>query len=98
MDRARDRPPFKVNLIPKVIRQMDRLDPPVRRRIERAILDLAEDPFPDGSRIVQLHTDSGSAYRCRVGDWRVVYTRSDTVRLVTVVQIRHRRDAYRFDF
>jgi mRNA interferase RelE/StbE len=34
-------------------------------------------------------------YRLRVGAYRVVYEIDDTARLVTVLYVRHRKDAYR---
>ena len=34
-------------------------------------------------------------WRIRVGEWRVVYRISDYERVVDVIAVRHRRDAYR---
>lgn len=36
-----------------------------------------------------------SAYRLRVGSYRVVYTIEDAVRRVVIFRIAHRREAYR---
>ncbi len=34
-------------------------------------------------------------YRLRVGVYRVIYQADDAARVVTVVHVRHRKDAYR---
>ena len=38
---------------------------------------------------------SDDAYRIRVGDYRVIYTVDDTVLIVAVERVRHRREVYR---
>ena len=60
------------------------------KRINRAIRGLAENPRPQGA--VKLTSREG--YRVRVGDYRVVYQITDSIRIVTVVRIGHRRDVY----
>jgi mRNA interferase RelE/StbE len=34
-------------------------------------------------------------WRLRIGDWRVIYRISDREKLVDIIAIRHRKDAYR---
>lgn len=61
------------------------------RRIDHAIKALAYDPRPPGA--VKL-VGGEDAWRLRVGDYRIVYTVSDAVRVVTVTRVGHRRDVY----
>lgn len=35
-------------------------------------------------------------WRIRVGDYRVVYSVNEEEKLVNIVAVRHRKDAYRF--
>jgi mRNA interferase RelE/StbE len=60
-------------------------------RIVRRLEELATDPRPDG--VVKL--TSSDAYRIRVGDYRVIYLIDDTLAVITVTRIAHRREAYR---
>lgn len=53
---------------------------------------LKEDPFPPGCRKL---VGSDSSYRIRIGDYRVVYTVDSEEKIITVVSIRHRKDAYK---
>jgi mRNA interferase RelE/StbE len=54
---------------------------------------LGENPYRVGQ---QLHAPAEGIYSARVmRDWRVLYLIDDEHRLVTVLDVRHRRDAYR---
>lgn len=57
-----------------------------------AIERLAENPRPEGCRKL---VGSDSSYRIRVGDYRVLYLIEDTVCIVEVERVRHRKDAYK---
>jgi mRNA interferase RelE/StbE len=73
-------------------KDMRKLDAAVQRRVLRAIDGLAKDPRPDGCRKL---VGSDDAFRIRIGDYRVIYTVDDVVRIVAIENVRHRRDAYR---
>lgn len=60
-------------------------------RIDSAILALESDPRPRSCKRLRA-TD---VHRIRVGDYRVLYTIDDDVRVVEVMAIGHRRDVYR---
>jgi len=53
---------------------------------------LADEPRPDGSRKLR---GAGDLYRIRVGSYRVVYEIDDSIRIVVISRIGHRRDVYR---
>ena len=61
-------------------------------RILSAIEGLADDPRPSGCRKIR---GSKNLWRIRIGDYRVVYSVDDTPRVVDIVVVRHRSDAYR---
>lgn len=63
-----------------------------RRRIADRIRTLADNPRPVGSEKLAGRQDR---VRIRQGDYRIVYAVDDEERVVTVVRIAHRRDAYR---
>ncbi len=86
-------PRYRVELFDrKVQRQLDRIPDPDFGRLAQAILGLEEDPRPPGCR--KLRGLEG--WRIRVGAWRVIYHVNDEVQLVTIVEIRRRReDTYR---
>jgi mRNA interferase RelE/StbE len=61
-------------------------------RIVSAIDALRDNPRHPG---VEKLAGGGNRYRVRVGDWRVVYAVDDRAKVVDVVKIGHRREAYR---
>jgi mRNA interferase RelE/StbE len=73
-------------------RAIDALDPLIRRRVLNAIGALAADPRA-APNVKALQGQS--AYRLRIGDWRVIYTLQDDVLTVLVIRVAHRREAYR---
>jgi mRNA interferase RelE/StbE len=76
----------------KTRRQLDRIREPDFARISQAIVGLEDDPRPPGCR--KLRAVEG--WRLRVGNWRVIYHINDQERVVTVVEVRRRReDTYR---
>jgi len=84
-------PPYRVEFIPVAGRQLTKLPAPGRQRVEAILEALAAEPRPPGARAL-VGTD---ALRVRVGDYRVIYWVDDSVRLVEVLRIAHRREVYR---
>ena len=82
---------YEVRLAPAAVRQLRKLDPPGRRRVQAAIDLLAEDPRPPGAR--QLVGGAGE-WRVRTGDFRIIYDIRDGELPVLVVKVGHWRDVY----
>ncbi len=61
-------------------------------KIILAIEKLADDPLPRRSKKL---VDWENAYRIRVGDYRIIYELENSVLIVFVIQIGHRKDIYR---
>jgi len=72
-------PPYQIEALPAVEKDLDRLNPHIERRIAGRISALAGKP---------------GYYRIRVGDYRVVYGVDDQRALVTIVIVGRRRDVY----
>ncbi|MES0835596.1 MULTISPECIES: type II toxin-antitoxin system RelE family toxin [Nocardiopsidaceae] len=83
---------YEVAFEDQALKQLAKLDKPVRMRIFRTVRELAVDPRPAGSIPLKGDTD---AWRVRVGDYRVVYTVHDGRLLVLVLSVAHRREVYR---
>ncbi len=83
---------YRVLVSPAAVRQLRKLDPMARRRVQAVIELLARNPRPPGA--VKLVGGAGE-YRVRSGDYRVVYDVQDDVLVVLVIAVGHRRDIYR---
>jgi mRNA interferase RelE/StbE len=84
--------PYEVELLPSAIRELSKLELPIRRRIARRIDQLAADPRSHGSVKLRAADD---VWRSRVGDYRILFLIHDPTPVVVVVRIAHRNDAYR---
>ncbi len=82
---------YRIEVAPAAARQLRKLDPPARRRVQGAVELLAENPRPRSAK--KLVGGEGE-WRVRTGDYRVVYEINDDVLLVLVVAVGHRRDIY----
>lgn len=72
-------------------KDLDRLSDDITLRISKTLYDLAVNPYMYGSE--KLSGDKG--YRIRIGDYRVVYKIDKTLKEVTIIKVKHRREVYR---
>ena len=72
-------------------KELKALSDPVLVRVIRKLESLADVPRPAGCKKLKGYNDM---WRIRIGDWRVVYLIDETVKLVSIVRIAHRREVY----
>jgi mRNA interferase RelE/StbE len=73
-------------------KELERLNSPLVGRLVRKIEELSTEPRPFGCRKL---AGEENLWRVRVGDYRIVYSIYDNERIVDIVRIRHRSEAYR---
>ena len=73
-------------------RQLGKLPGSDRARVAREMLSLADDPFPRGARKLIGYRD---VFRIRVGQYRILYSVSETELIIVILKVGHRRDVYR---
>jgi mRNA interferase RelE/StbE len=83
---------YEIEITRTAEKQLKRLERPDQERVVRAILTLAGEPFPRGSRKLSGYED---VYRIRVGHFRVIYSVSGTTLIIIILKIGHRKDIYR---
>lgn len=83
---------YSILLLPAAKRDVRRLQPNIRERIESAISQLETNPRPPGCKKL---TGFENEWRLRVGRYRILYVIDDSAKLVSVARIAHRREAYR---
>ena len=71
---------------------LKRLPKEILPRVVRALRALSKTPRPAGVRKLE---GSRSDWRIRVGDHRIVFEIDDPGKVVRIMRIRHRREAYR---
>lgn len=83
---------WRVELTRTAQRDLHRLDPPIRRRVEVALHALAEEPERAGAL---RKLTSAPEWRLRVGDWRALLLLDPSARLIVVTRVLPRGRAYR---
>lgn len=73
-------------------KQLKKLQRGDQRRVARAIVALADEPHPRGSRKLSGYND---VFRIRVGRYRVIYSVSGNRLIVIILKIGHRKNVDR---
>lgn len=81
---------YQLQVLPAAARELRKLPPEAKRRIQAVIELLAEDPRPPAAKKLTGRVE----WRVRTGDYRVLYRIEDAVLTVVVVRAGHRRDIY----
>ena len=87
---------WKVELDPAAVRELDKLDPQVARRILKFLFDRVatlDDPRSIGEALKGSELEAFWKYR--VGDYRIISSIEDGVMRILVVRIGNRREVYR---
>ena len=87
---------WKVELDPAAVRELDKIDPQVARRILTFLherVSQLEDPRSIGEAL--KGSKLGAFWKYRVGDWRIIASIEDGALRVLVLKVGNRRDVYR---
>jgi len=83
---------YRIEISRTAEKQLKKIRRDDQRRVVAAILGLADDPHPNGSRKLVGYDD---VFRIRVGRYRVLYSVSGKKLIVIVLKIGNRKDVYR---
>ena len=83
---------YHIEFTTAAARQIRKLPHSVSNRILDAIAALGEDPRPPGCKKL---AGEQTAWRIRIGGYRVIYDVVDASLTVCVVRVGHRREIYR---
>jgi len=83
---------YTVFILPVAQKDHGTIPSPFYEQIAQKMLALADNPRPPGCKKLK---DSEGNWRIRAGAYRILYEINDARSLVTVLRIRHRKEAYR---
>ncbi|WP_336246188.1 type II toxin-antitoxin system RelE/ParE family toxin [Cognataquiflexum nitidum] len=72
------------------MKKLSKIPDPYYSNIKTAILELGNDPRPKGYKKLKGRV----AYRIRVSDYRIIYEIHDSILLVDVIDLGHRKEIY----
>lgn len=82
---------YQVTLKKRALKALEDINEPYYSKIKEAIYSLADNPRPAGCKKLK----GRDGYRIRVADYRIIYEIQDSILLVDVVDLGHRKDIYR---
>jgi mRNA interferase RelE/StbE len=82
---------YKIEITNSAHRHLRNLTNPNRQRIHEAIEQLSQNPRPYGVKKLQGEVDF---YRIRAGNYRILYVIDDSAKLVNIMRIMPRENAY----
>ena len=83
---------YRILLANSAQKDLNRLRGKLWQRISKAISDLSVNPRPPGCTKLR---GGENVHRLRISDYRVLYEIEDGNQTVTILRVKHRRDAYR---
>lgn len=81
--------PYRIIIEKRAAKEADNIPAKQRGAIDKAVLDLADNPRPHGSK--KLTEKEG--YRIKTGHYRILYTIDDKDKTVVVYRIKIRNEA-----
>jgi len=82
---------YKISILRQAQKQLAKIPANDYKKVKQAILDLAHDPRPQGSKKLK----GRDGWRLRQGDYRVIYEIQDDQLIIIVLTIGNRRDIYK---
>jgi mRNA interferase RelE/StbE len=83
---------YRIFFKPSVEKDLRNLPKATIKNIFLHIERLKQEPYPRQS--IKL-AGAEYLYRLRIGDYRIIYSVDQTVRIITIHYIRHRREVYK---
>ena len=81
---------FRVVYTHRAIKDIEKLDPATRHRIDKAMMRYEEDPFAHAEKLIDARLGT---YRFRIGSYRVIFDLEESD--VVVLKVGHRKEIYR---
>ncbi len=82
---------YTLNFSKQALKELGEIHEPFYSNIKQAIFDLAKNPRPNGYKKLK----GRDGYRIRGGNYRIIYDIFDTVLVVDIITLGHRKDIYK---
>jgi mRNA interferase RelE/StbE len=83
---------YRILISKSAEKDLKRLTSSVFKRIVPKIDKLADNPKPSGCK--KLKGSNQNLWRIRIGDYRVIYSIEEEIKVIDIRRVRHRRDVY----
>ena len=76
----------------RAAKELRKLPVAILKKASKSIDGLAKNPRPKGSK--KLKGSDENMWRIRIGDYRVLYVIEETIKIVNIRKVGHRKDIY----
>ncbi|MBL4657202.1 MAG: type II toxin-antitoxin system RelE/ParE family toxin [Flavobacteriales bacterium] len=76
----------------RAAKELRKLPAAVLKRVSKSIDSLSKNPRPKGSK--KLKGSDENIWRIRMGDYRILYVIEETIKIVNIRKVGHRKDIY----
>jgi len=83
---------YQITFKKKAAKEMLKLPSSMLPKIVKSIDNLSKNPRPEGSK--KLRGSDEDLWRIRIGNYRVIYSIKDSIRIVNIRKVGHRKDIY----
>jgi mRNA interferase RelE/StbE len=83
---------YKITVKRTAAKELNSLPNRIKLAVTEAIFKLADDPKPNGCK--KLKGKVLEIWRIRIGDYRVLYTIDDKIKIIDIKKVGHRKDIY----
>jgi mRNA interferase RelE/StbE len=83
---------YEVVIKPSAKKELKELPKPFIAKVTEAIVGLANDPRPHGCK--KIVNAKENLWRIRVSDYRVIYLIEDTIKIIEIRKVGHRKEVY----
>lgn len=84
---------YTISIKPSALKELNKLPKATVKKAEKAIDALALNPRPDG--VKKLKNSAEDLYRIRFGDYRIIYSIEEEIKIVDILKIGHRKEIYK---
>jgi len=81
---------YTVYVTPNTFGEIKNLPGKMRQRVKQAIRDLAENPRPFPSKMLEFSSFERELWRLRIDNWRIIYTITEAEKIIDVLTVRKR--------
>ena len=88
-------PNWKIVFRKSAYKEYQKLPQKAREKIDESLKLLRVNPFNDALSFRKIQ-GKDHFYRIRVGNYRIVYTLKESMLIIFIIRVGHRKDIYRF--
>jgi mRNA interferase RelE/StbE len=83
---------YQITIKKTAAKELESLPVKIATRITALIYTLGDNPRPSG--VKKLKGEHGQLWRVRLGDYRVLYSIEEEIKIIDIQKIGHRKDIY----